>query len=157
MAHLNKLIRYSEEKLDKLKQIEEVTVQQKAAIDSQDYAALNSLVEEKQKVIDYIDWCDSAFQEELEKVKRRLGVKSIKDIGEAEDKEEKKALVDIIGMIIETIEKIQVLERENQKKLLESMDQVKEKLRKIRNGQKSVAVYDSGMGLASGSFLDKKK
>jgi hypothetical protein len=157
MAHLNKLIRYSEEKLDKLKQIEEVTMQQKAAIDSQDYAALNSLVEEKQKVIDYIDWCDSAFQEELERVKKRLGVKSIRDIGEAEGKEEKKALVDIIGMIIETIEKIQVLERENQKKLLESMDQVKEKLKKIRNGQKSVTVYDSGMGLASGSFLDKKK
>jgi hypothetical protein len=157
MAHLNKLIRYSEEKLDKLKQIEEVTMQQKAAIDSQDYAALNSLVEEKQKVIDYIDWCDSAFQEELERVKKRLGVKSIKDIGEAEGKEEKKALVDIIGMIIETIEKIQVLERENQKKLLESMDQIKEKLKKIRNGQKSVAVYDNGMGLASGSFLDKKK
>ncbi len=157
MAYLKKLIRYSEEKLDKLKQIEEITMQQKAAIDSQDYAALSSLVEEKQKVIDYKDWCDSAFQEELEKVKRRLGVKSIKDIGEAEDKEEKKALVDIIGMVIETIEKIQVLERENQKKLLESMDQVKEKLRKIRNGQKSDAVYDSGMGLASGSFLDKKK
>jgi len=60
-------------------------------------------------------------------------------------------------MIIETIEKIQVLERENQKKLLETMDQVKEKLRKIRNGQKSVAVYDSGMGMVSGSFLDKRK
>ena len=157
MAHLNKLIRYSEEKLDKLKQIEEVTVQQKAAIDSQDFAALNSLVEEKQKVIDYIDWCDNAFQEELERVKKRLGVKSIKDIGEAEGGEEKKALVDIIGMIIETIEKIQALERENHKKLLESMEQIKEKLRKVRNGQKSVALYDSGMGLASGSFLDKKK
>lgn len=157
MAHLNKLIKYSEEKLDKLKQIEEVTVQQKAAIDSQDFAALNLLVEEKQKIIDYIDWCDSAFQEELEKVKKRLGVKSIKDIGEAEGGEEKKALVDIIGMIIETIEKIQALERENHKKLLESMDQVKEKLRKVRNGQKSVAVYDSGTGMASGSFLDKKK
>ena len=157
MAHLNKLIRYSEEKLDKLKQIEEVTAQQKAAIDSQDYAALNSLVEEKQKIIDYINWCDSAFQEELDRVKKRLGVKSIKDIGETEGNEEKKALVDIIGMIIETIEKIQVLERENQKKLLETMDQVKEKLRKIRNGQKSVAVYDSGMGMVSGSFLDKRK
>ena len=157
MAHLNKLIRYSEEKLDKLKQIEDVTVQQKAAIDSRDFAALNSLVEEKQKIIDYIDWCDSAFQDELEKVKKRLGVKSIKDIGQAEDQDEKKALVDIIAMIIEAIEKVQALERENHKKLLESMDQVKEKLKRIRNGQKSIAVYDSGMGMASGSFIDKKK
>jgi len=43
MAHLNKLIRYSEEKLDKLKQIEEVTVQQKAAIDSQDSLTARTL------------------------------------------------------------------------------------------------------------------
>jgi hypothetical protein len=157
MTHLTKLIRYSEEKLDKLKQVEKVTVQQKSAIDGRDFAALNSLVEEKQKVIDYIDWCDNAFQDELNRVKERLGVKSFKDIGEMDGQGEKKALAEIIAMIIETIERIQALEKDNHKKLLESMDQIKEKLKKVKNGQKSIAVYDSGIGMASGSFLDKKK
>ncbi|NLO26075.1 MAG: flagellar protein FlgN, partial [Clostridiales bacterium] len=157
MAHLAKLLKYSEEKLEKLKQIENITVQQKTAIDSRDFAALNSLVEEKQKIIDYIDWCDSAFQEELKKVKERLGVKTFEEIGEVNGRDEKKALAGIIGLIIEAIEKIQTLEKDNHQKLLASMEQVREKLKKVRNGQKSIAVYDSGIGIASGSFVDKKK
>ncbi len=157
MADLTKLVRYSQEKLDKLKQIEKVTEQQKTAIDSQDLAALNSLVEEKQKVIDYIDWCDNAFQDELKRLKERLGVKTLNDIREIDDGQEGKTLVAIITEITETIESIQAMEKDNHKKLLASMDQIKEKLRKVRNGQKSIAMYDGGNEAASGSFIDKKK
>jgi hypothetical protein len=157
MAELTKLVRYSEEKLDKLKQIEQFTKRQKAAIDSHDLAVLAPIVEEKQKVIDYIDWCDDAFQDELQKLKERFGVKTLKDIGEIDDGKEGKTLVGIIAKIVETIESIQLLEKDNHEKLVMAMEQVKEKLKRVRQGQKSVALYDGGVSSASGSFIDKKK
>lgn len=157
MVELTKLVRYSEEKLDKLKQIEKFTRQQKEAIDSHDLAVLAPLVDKKQKVIDYIDWCDNAFQDELDRIKKKLGVKTLRDIGDIETNDEGKTLVSIIAKIVETIENIQLLEKDNHEKLVLAMEQVKEKLKRIRQGQKSVALYESSAASASGSFFDKKK
>jgi translation elongation factor P/translation initiation factor 5A len=58
---------------------------------------------------------------------------------------------------VETIENIQLLEKDNHEKLVLAMEQVKEKLKRIRQGQKSVALYEGSAASASGSFFDKKK
>ncbi len=158
MTHLSNLLKYSEQKLEKLKQIKGATIEQKKAIDDNDIDTLNSLIEKKQVAIDFINKCDDAFQKELESVKRKLGVKSFQDITETDGGAEKKALVEIVHSIIKTINDTKALEKDNHRRLLDAMDEAKQKLKKVRKGQKSVAMYDKGMGgMGSGSFIDKKK
>lgn len=157
MTHLANLLKYSKEKLKRLKQIEKATIKQKKAIEDKDMAVLNSLIEEKQRAIEYINKCDSAFQKELEDVKRKLGVKSFQDITETEGNAEKKVLVELIHNIIETINNTKALEKDNHRNLLDAMDKAKERLKKVRKGQKSVAMYDRGVEMSAGSFIDKKE
>lgn len=157
MANLTKLIRYSEEKLDKLKSIEEYTRQQKTAIDNHRLADLVPLVDKKQRAIDYIDRCDNAFQDELDRIKREYGVKTLVEIEKIKGNDGAKTLVGTISKIVETIKRIQILEEENNKRLDRAMEQVKGKLKKVRQGKKSVALYESGPDPAAGSFIDKKK
>ena len=155
---LAKLIEYSEEKLEKLKEIKRLTEQQGAAIEKEDMGALNRLLAEKQRVIDYIDRCDDAFQEELIKLKEQLGISSLSMLKDIEDGDgERKRLVSIVAEIVNTIRLIQDLEKENHNKLVEGMEQVKKKLKKVRQGKKGLASYNSGSSMLFGSFIDKRK
>lgn len=157
-ADLTKLIEYGEVKLEKLKEIRSLTEQQKDAIDREDFETLNRLIAEKQKVIDFIDRCDSAFQEEMERLKEEMGISSLsmlKDIQGTGGETGK--LVGVVGEIVNSIRDIQALEKQNHLKLLKGMGQVKEKLRKVRQGKKGLAGYNPGRGTEFGSFIDKRK
>ncbi|MBA1334002.1 MAG: hypothetical protein HPY66_1486 [Firmicutes bacterium] len=157
-ADLSKLIRYSEEKLDKLKEIKQLTRMQKDAIGNEDIDALNNLVEEKQKIIDYISWCDQSFQTELANLRGLMsarGSMELKDVLEGNPDNE--ALGSAIRQIVNTIEDIQEMEKENHLKLLNNMEEIKDRLKKIRQGKKGLNGYNQNVSGVSGSFIDKMK
>jgi hypothetical protein len=156
-ADLSKLIKYSQEKFDKLQEIKQLTGMQKDAIDEEDINKLNNLVAQKQKIIDYIDWCDSSFQKELEQMKEHLGIKNLAELKEKVDEKDDETLVGIIKGIVTTIEEIQDMEKENHAKLLSSMEQIKERLKRVRKGKKGLGGYNRNAVTVYGSFIDKKK
>ncbi|MDI6707234.1 MAG: flagellar protein FlgN [Bacillota bacterium] len=157
-ADLSKLIRYSEEKLDKLKEIKQLTRMQKDAIGNEDIDALNNLVEEKQKIIDYISWCDQSFQTELANLRELMsarGSMELKDVLEGNPDNE--ALRSAIRQIVNTVEDIQEMEKENHLRLLNNMEEIKDRLKKIRQGKKGLNGYNQNVSGVSGSFIDKMK
>lgn len=157
-ADLSKLIRYSEEKLDKLKEIKQLTRMQKDAIGNEDIDALNNLVAEKQKIIDYISWCDQSFQAELANLRELMSAKGLMELKDVlQGNPDNEALGSAIRQIVNTIEDIQEMEKENHLKLLNNMEEIKDRLKKIRQGKKSFNGYSQNVGGVAGNFIDKMK
>jgi len=155
---LTKLVEYSEIKLIKLKEMKQLTQAQMEAIEKRDIDTLNNLVEKKQKIIEYIDSCDMSFHNELKQLKEQMGVKSLSDIKGTTDKnKDKEILVGVVIKIIDTIQQIQVMEKENYNKILANMKQVMGKLKNVRQGKKGFNAYNPKINTVSGSFIDKKK
>jgi len=156
----------ADDKIKHLKDILSITYKQKEVIEKQDIDMLTEYVAEKQKHIDIIDSLDQKFEVIYQNIRDELGYSEYSN-------EQSQQLIrfdegnytgnlykELRGKIQEAqdiMKNIFELEKENNKKANQIMENLKEKIRAINVGQKSYKAYKNTAPLTDGIYIDKKR
>jgi hypothetical protein len=133
-----------------------LTNKQSEAIASDDIEGLQSLIEEKQKLIDKINKIDDSFNENFTSLKTSLGVKNLEDVsmsGYAGIEE----MQGMVKDIIELTGNIGKAENRNQTALNEAMKNISDNLNNISKAKKARNAYVYKDTTLPSYFIDKKK
>ena len=150
---LNRII---EEKLRLFNEIYHITLEQQKDIEDHEADNIEGLVQQKQLVIDKIDKLDEDFLAGYNKLKEELHIESI-DLINTDKLPEMKNIKNHIKNIMGITHKIMELENSNKEKLDKIFQDVKNELRKIKTGKRSVKAYESTPRFNDGIYIDKKK
>lgn len=152
----NGLLKNLSDKTQHLNGILSFTNLQTKAIEEQDYEKLNQYVEEKQKIIEKINTIDENFTKKMDSLKQMLGVKSLNEINV--DSEPLKQIKGGVHTVLDLINQISLIEKENNVKVKSEFDDIKGKLNEISGGKKIISAYEGKNTVSSGGvFFDKKK
>ena len=152
MADINTALRelssLTDNKIRHLEEILDITHKQKEVIDRQEIDMLNKYIDEKQKHIDIIDSLDEKF----ENIYKSIELNEAIDAGEAyrELRVKIQQAQDVMKSIFEQ-------EKENNRKAKQIMEDLKEKIRAIKIGQKGYQAYKSPSPIADGIYIDKRR
>lgn len=153
---LDYLIRIGEAKAKLMDDILDITQKQSLNIGEEHIDVLSDLIQQKQKCIDKINVLNKEFIEKYDDIKQNLNVASLAEINSNEYPSVIK-LKTTIQSIDKVVQQIQQLEKINNKKMLDALGAVKEQITNIKNSRKVNAVYNQGMPIYGGVFIDKKK
>ncbi|MDK2800268.1 MAG: hypothetical protein PWQ70_1887 [Clostridiales bacterium] len=153
---LDYLIRIGEAKAKLMDDILDITQKQSLNIGEEHIDVLSDLIQQKQKCIDKINVLNKEFIEKYDDIKQNLNVASLAEINSNEYPSVIK-LKTTIQSIDKVVQQIQQLEKINNKKMLDALGAVKEQITNIKNSRKVNAVYNQGMPIYVGVFIDKKK
>ncbi|NMB96659.1 MAG: flagellar protein FlgN [Clostridiaceae bacterium] len=132
-----------------LERMLDITKLQSEAIDREDLAALNKLIEEKQNKIDDIDRIDEKFNMGFSRSKKQLN--TLDTLETRELKQNTERILSIINDIIK-------FEKENNEKMHSSMDSYKVQMNNINVGKKAISIYNKPYTPSNSSiFIDRKK
>jgi Asp-tRNA(Asn)/Glu-tRNA(Gln) amidotransferase C subunit len=154
--HLNNLNQIIEQKLELFKEIYNITIAQQKDIADNEANNIESLVQQKQQVIDKVDKLDQAFLAQYNRLKEELQLDSL-DLIDTDKHPEMKNVKEHIKSIMGMAHKIMELENSNREKLDSIFQGVKNELRQIKAGKRSVTAYESKPTYNDGIFIDKKK
>lgn len=152
---IGELIELSSQKLYSLREILEVTENQRSCIAEDRIEELNELFEKKQSYIDDINKLDEDFNKAFDDLKKTLNLNTIAEL-QAVRLPNIKELQDTIADIIEIMGEIQKLEFENEERLNAQMKEVKEQLKRINHGNQAIKGY-TAQTKPDAFFIDRKK
>ncbi|SES85984.1 FlgN protein [Natronincola peptidivorans] len=152
----NYLLRLTEAKLVLMKDLLKVTTEQSRILQTDEVEMLDSLIQQKQVIIEKINVLDKEFAEKYEMLKKELGVANLQEL-EGEAAESFKDLKEKIEKVIEVIEEIHLLDHANTEKIKENIAAAKKNIKTIKTGKKAVSGYNSTYNEGHSIFMDKKK
>ncbi|WP_427338091.1 flagellar protein FlgN [Caloranaerobacter sp. DY30410] len=156
---VKELINLSEMKLSLVKEILEITEKQSECIKNNDIKELQNYIDIKQKRIDEVNKIDSIFIEKYEEFKVINKIDSIEMI-DVKEYPHLKHLKETINKILLTLKEVQVIETDNNEKIKNEFDNLKLKLKNIKQGKKIVKEYDNAYkirNMNSSIFINIKK
>ena len=154
---IQRVIEASNKKYSCLQELILLTRAQTEAISEEEVDGLEKLIGEKQVKIDEINKVDEDFGEYVDLLKQKLGVSKLDEI-KRPDLKGLKELKQITGQIMELLNEINALERHNNEKAKNLLEDLGAKIRQIREGKKLNNLYNSGAGIIPPAyFVDKKK
>lgn len=154
---IQRVIEASNKKYSCLQELILLTRAQTEAISEEGMEGLEKLIGEKQVKIDEIDKVDRDFGVYVDLLKQTLGVSKLDEIKNPGLKGLKE-LKQITGQIMELLNEINALERQNNEKAKSLLDDLGAKIRQIREGKKLNNLYNTGAGIIPPAyFVDKKK
>jgi hypothetical protein len=153
---INNLNQIIEKKLELFNEIYVITVAQQKDIEENEADNIEALVQQKQQVIDQIDKLDQAFLDGYKQLKDELKIDSL-DLIDTNKHPEMKNIKEHIKSIMGMAHKIMELENSNKVKLDSIFEGVKNELRQIKSGRRSVKAYESAPIYNDGIYIDKKK
>jgi len=146
--------------IDKKKQlfdnIMDITLEQKKDIDENAANNIEKLVNQKQSVIESIDEIDKSFSEKFNLLKKQLKINTLEEIDFSkypEMKNLKRKVVEITAMA----QDIMIIEESNKKKLVSIISGLKNEIKQINQGKKSIKAYEKPNINNDGIYIDKKK
>ena len=153
---INELNEIIGKKLELFNEMYKITVDQQKDIEQNEAGNIEVLVQQKQQIIDKIDKLDESFLAGFNNVKKEFQLDSVELIDTKKHPEMiviKNHIKSIMGMA----HKIMELENNNSKKLDSIFQSVKEELKQINTGKRSLRAYDHKPTNNDGMFIDKKK
>ena len=153
ISDLNQII---EKKLELFHEMYKITIAQQKDIDENEADNIEILVQQKQQVIDSIDKLDQSFLAGFNKLKTEFQLDSI-DLIDTNKHPEMINIKNHIKSIMGMAHKIMELENSNRIKLDSIFQNIKEELKQINTGKRSLKAYDQKPINNDGIFIDKKK
>ena len=153
---INKMQQLLVNKKDALTCIYDLTVKQKEDIETNMGDNLENFIDKKQEQIDKIEIIDNLFNNVFQLLKSEMKVDTLDDV----DFERYPNLKNIKKQVIEIIEltsKIMEVENRNKEKVDKIMNEIKDDLKKVRYGKKSIDAYDKPNVNVDGVYIDRKK
>jgi len=145
-----------EEKKASMESIYSLTMDQKEDIEKNQGENLNTFIDKKQKEIDKIHLIDDNFQDMVMQLKKELEIEALDDI-DIEIYSEFKSVKELTKQILDLAKIIMELEEQNKIKVQEILDNIKNEIKTIKLGQKSVKAYEKPNINAGGIYIDSKK
>ncbi len=143
-------------KKEALKIIYNLTLKQKNDIDTNEGANLEKYIDDKQIEIDKIDNIDKGFSMIFEDLKKRLNIESMEEL-DTGNYSDFKIIKEQIKGLMEIAHKTMALERENKDALEILIDNVKNDIKQVSLGKKSISAYEKQSTNTDGIYIDKKK
>lgn len=143
-------------KLKLFKEIYDITVLQKEDIETNRAENIGTLVSDKQKVIDTIDELDKVFLQGYQLLKDELKLDRPDRIDTGKYPE-LKSLKLCVEEIMELAGRIMELENSNLEKLNSIFSEVKNELKQINVGKRSLKAYEKPVVQNDGIYIDWKK
>lgn len=153
ISDLNQII---EEKLELFHEMYKITVAQQKDIEENEADNIEVLVQQKQEVIDRIDKLDESFLAGFNKLKKEFQLDSI-DLIDTNKYPEMMNIKNHIKSIMGMAHKMMELENSNREKLDSLFQNVKNELKQINTGKRSLKAYELKPIYNDGIFIDKKK
>lgn len=153
---INDLNRIIEKKLELFNKLYDITLEQKKDIENNEADNIEILVQQKQQVIDKIDKLDADFLAGYNKLKEELQIDNL-DFTDTAKYPEMKNIKAHIEKIMGMAHKIMELENSNRERLESIFQDVKNELRQIKAGKRSLKAYEPTPVYNDGIFIDKKK
>ena len=153
---LHRLVNLLEEKMIAMESIQALTLKQKEYIEENLGDNINSFIDKKQVEIDKINTIDEKFEDIVKKIKVELGIESLEQI-DADRFPQLKVIRKKTEEIIDLANSIMKLEEYNKNKIIEIIDQIKNDLKTVKLGQKSVKAYEKPNIHVGGIYIDRKK
>lgn len=145
-----------EQKSKLFKEILDITILQREDIENNRAANIGTLVDRKQQVIDTIDKLDQSFLQGYQKLKDELKLDRPDKI-DTDKHPELKTLKQYVEGIMELAGRIMELENGNHEKLNEIFNEVKNELKQINVGKRSLKAYEKPIMQNDGIYIDRKK
>ena len=136
--------------------IYDITLMQQQDIENNQADNIEELVQKKQQVIDNIDKLDTDFLEGYKRLKDELQLDSLDKV-DINKHPELKDIKDNVQKITHMARKIMELENSNRLKLDAIFQSVKNELRQINTGKRSLKAYEAQPVHNDGIYIDKKK
>lgn len=146
----------TEQKLKLFKEILDITILQKEDIENNNAENISALIQKKQQVIDAIDKLDKSFLQGYQQLKDELKLDRPDRI-DINKYPELKTLKHCVEEIMELAGRIMGLENSNREKLNDIFNAVKNELKQINVGKRSLKAYDKPAVQNDGIFIDRKK
>lgn len=156
MQLIKELNNITEQKLKLFKELLNITVLQKEDIENNKADNIEELVSKKQQLIDTIDKLDKSFIEGYHQLKVELKLDKPDKI-DTDKYPELKTLKHCVKEIIDLAGTIMELENSNREKLNKIFDEVKNELKQINIGKRSIKAYEIPYVQKDGIYIDKKK
>lgn len=153
---INDLYLAIERKLELFNEIYNITLKQQQDIENNDAENIEALVQQKQTVIDEVDKLDLRFLEGYKTLKETLNIDKLDKI-DTDKYPELKKLKENVQKIMEIAPQIMELESSNKEKLDQIFQRVKNEIKQINLGKKSIKAYEPTPVNNDGIFIDKKK
>lgn len=153
IQNLNQIM---EQKLELFTEIFDITMLQQKDIESNQADHIEALVQQKQQVIDKIDKLDASFLEGYKKLKEELRLDSLDKVDLVRHPE-LRMIKSSVEEIMKMAQQIMELENSNREKLDAIFQGIKNELRQINTGKRSIKAYEIQPVYNDGIFIDKKK
>jgi organic radical activating enzyme len=153
ISDLNQII---EKKLELFHEMYKITVSQQKDIEENEADNIELLVHQKQLVIDKIDKLDESFLAGFNKLKKEFQLDSI-DLIDTSKYPEMMNIKNHIKSIMGMAHKIMELENNNREKLDHIFQNIKNELKQVNTGKRSLKAYEPKPVYNDGFYIDKKK
>ena len=153
-ANINKLISLSKEKNQLINKMYGFTKAQKKEIEKEDINNLNTLLDEKDKLIKTINQIDIEFLKIFSQIKKEEKVENIYDL-DVNKYPNLKDLKDIVMEISSTLMAISLLDEENNKDIKKRIEKIKLELKRVKEGQRAYKKYN--VPITESILIDEKK
>lgn len=153
---ISDLTQIIKQKLELFNALYDITITQQKDIETNKADNIEALIQQKQQIIDQVDKLDERFLTGHKKLKVELGLENLEkaDTSKYPELKEIKFIVEqIMGMARQIME----LENSNREKLDVIFREIKNELRQINVGKKSLKAYEPTPLYNDGIFIDKKK
>jgi hypothetical protein len=154
--YIQRLNEILQKKILLLQDILVLTKAQAEVINEDEIDSLNKLIDKKQTKIDVVNELDEEFNVYFQRLKSSLGVKSIAGL-DASGLEGAKELKDVTAEILNLINRISELEKQNTGNGKSLLDHLGGEIKKINQNKKVSSAYSPGPVSVPSYFIDKKK
>lgn len=152
--NINKMIKLSMDKKNKLVEILDFTNVQEKAIKEDNTEELSKILVQKDRLMKSVDDLDKEFVSLYERVKAEENVDNFRDINVTKY-ESLKGLKDVVEEINRILDKLTQLDKRNMENMKDSLNKTKSDLKQVKEVQRAYKGYSYE---ESGSILiDKKK
>ncbi len=138
-----------------------LTADQSGVIEEDSLDTLGNLIEEKQRKIDEINKLDEEFDTYFLRLKSVLGISRLDRLDasklEGSACSGAKQLKAVTAEILDIIQRIGALEKENEDKSKRLLGTFGDEIKKINQGKKVNHAYAPGLNKTTSYFIDKKK
>lgn len=153
---INNLNGLTGRKRELFKEILIITKEQKEDIETNEAKNIEALVEKKQIVIDKVNEIDTAFASQYELLKSGLGIKSLENV-DINKYPSLKLLKENVKEIVVMAQDIMLLEQNNKSNMNIILDKLKQEIKRVNLGKKSLKAYEVPSINTDGIYIDKKK
>lgn len=153
--YVARMLEASRKKQELLLEILEFTQQQCEVISEETTDQLDALLNEKQKRIDAVNGLDEEFKVYYERLKYEMKVKSLEEL-HAGSIDGLRELQQCVGGMLRTMNEISALEKQNQTKANQVLEEIGREIRKLNQGKKANNLYSPVNLQPTAYFIDKK-